>query len=150
MKKYIINEDTIALIKKNNSTLIIEDKRKLLITKKLLTILDESCKFYGSNYKGRITAISELINSKYKTPILINEISSLIFFPTGSLRNENVMYFNYKKIIKYDEFYGIIRIYLSNNIMLTSKISKYSLNEQLLKCLLINNILYSRKNRENL
>lgn len=145
MKRYIINNSTIALIKKNSNTLIIEEKKTILSKRNIMSIINESCKFYGSDYKGRISAIREFINSKYKIPILINENNNLIFFPTESIRNENVIFINYKKVLKYENFNDYIRIKLTNNIMLTTKISKYSFNEQLLKCLLINNIINNRK-----
>ena len=145
MKNYIINKNTCAIVKKNKNTLIIEDEKVFLVNSSILTIINNSCKYYGSDYRGSLNSVNCILRSKYKNPILINENYNLILFPTESIRNNNAMFINYKKIINYDLYYDIIRIFFTNKIMLTTKISKYIFSEQLLKCVIFNNILNLRK-----
>ncbi len=95
MKKYIINKKTCVLIKKSQRTLIIEDNNTFYVEKNIKSVINDSCKYYGSNYKGRIEAVGELLNTKYKNPILLNGKKGLIIFPTGSIRNNEVMFINY-------------------------------------------------------
>lgn len=146
MKKYIINKRTCILIKKDKDTLVIEDNKTFYVEKNIRSIINDSCKYYGANYKGRIEAANEFLNTKYKNPIIINANNSLILFPTSSIRNDDVMFINYKKIVKYEIYYNLGKIFLINDIVVTTKISNYTLNEQLVKCILLNNLLNRRNN----
>lgn len=78
MKDYVINQKTLAIIKENTLTRIIEVDNSLVINKNILKIIDSSCRYYGSSYKGRIEGSKNILKNKYKLPILIND--NLLFF----------------------------------------------------------------------
>ena len=146
MNKYIINKNTCLLLKKDNRTLVIEDNRTFYVDKNIKSILNESCKYYGSNYRGRLDSVNEILETKYKNPVLINAKTNLILFPTESIRKNGVMFINYQKIIKYELYFNLVKIILINDIIITTKVSKYILSEQLVKCVLFNNLLIYRNN----
>lgn len=147
MNKYIINKNTCILLKKDKRTLVIEDNKTFFVNKSIKSILNESCKYYGSNYKGRLDSVNDILDTKYKNPILINAKTNLIFFPTESIRKSSVMFINYQKIIKYEMYFNLVKIFLINDIIITTNVSKYILSEQLVKCILFNNLLIYRNNR---
>ena len=82
MNNYEINEDTYAIISDDiGKTKIIEKNSDYIINNDAYKVMDESCKYYGSSYKGRLEAAKILLNCSYKLPILVEESSVLIFFP---------------------------------------------------------------------
>ena len=82
MNNYEINEETYAIISQDiGKTEIIEKSNDYIIDNDAYKVMDESCKYYGSSYKGRLEAAKILLNCSYKLPILVEESSVLIFFP---------------------------------------------------------------------
>lgn len=151
MNNYIINNRTIALFKDKSNTVVFEEDKKLYVKLSIGKILDNSCRYYGSTHKGRTNGIKEMLKSKYNNPILIEESKNLILFPTESIRNESYALFAYQKIINYEQKEGNkLEILCSNNIMLTINYTKTRLERQIVKCIILNNILNERKRMKSL
>ncbi len=127
MNNYEINIETLAIFpygKKKSK--IIEMKREIIVDCSPINIINNSCKFFGSSYKGRLYGTKNIIGIDYKSPILIEESKKVIFFPTKSPRvlscawisSNNIQ--SYEKITKGTEikFYGgkKIKIELSYGI----------------------------------
>ena len=67
MKEYEINEETMAIIPINYyKTLVKEYDREYVVEKNAYEIMEDSCEYYGSSYKGRLTAAKKILNSSYK------------------------------------------------------------------------------------
>ena len=85
MKNYEINDETYAVISQElGKTKIIEKEKDYDVEKDAYKVMDESCRYYGSSYQGRVVASKELLNCSYKLPIIVEESSVLVFFPIKS------------------------------------------------------------------
>lgn len=149
MTEYEINEDTIAVIPINYySTKIIEIENEYIINKNAYEIMDDSCKYYGSTYKGRLAASKKILDCAYKLPILVEESRNIIFFPTKSSLEDDCSWINYdyiKNIIK--EQNGSI-IKLINNKDIVLNVSKLSLENQISRSTRLGYIIQKRINNK--
>lgn len=147
MQKYIISNKTL-LIKPigSNRSRIIEDYITYEINKSVLEIVDESCKFYGSSFLGRCKSTEYLVGIKYKCPIIISEVSKLIFFPTESWRNQDCIWINYDKIKKYYSLKSkAIRLEFLSGKIVDINITNYVFSNQLFKASRLDAIVKSKK-----
>ncbi len=89
MEKYELNIDTMAIIPLNSKeTKIIEKDGEYIISSSSMKIIDDGCRFFGSSYVGRSEGTKSMIGVNYKAPIIIEETTPIIFFPTLSPRLE--------------------------------------------------------------
>lgn len=148
MKEYEINEETMAVIPINYyQTLIKEYDNEYIIDKKAYQIMEESCEYYGSTYKGRLTASKKMLNSSYKLPIMIEESENIIFFPTKSSLLEDCCWINYNFIKKYEKDNKKVKIIFKNNEEISIDMSKLSLENQISRSSMLE--LISRKRKIN-
>ena len=147
MKDYEINEDTIAVIPIGyERTKIIELENEYIIEKKAYKVMDESCIFYGSTYKGRLAAAKKILECSYKLPILVEESQNIIFFPTKSSLEEDCCWINFnyvKNVIKNDKKCTINFI---NDKRLDFSISKLSIENQIARSTKLSYVLQKRMN----
>lgn len=87
MDSYEINKNTVALIPKENKTIVYEVDNSFVVNKSPLKIVEESCEYFGSSLEGRQTGTSALVGFTHKVPVIIEESFDLIFFPTLSPKN---------------------------------------------------------------
>ena len=113
-----------------------------LFIENLFNIIDESCKYYGSSYKGRCKSTEYLMGIKKKVPIIISESKKIIFFPTMALKNKNCIWFNLNSIDKYFSTTDLLlNVKLINGSNITINCSNYVFNNQYLKALRLKSIL---------
>ena len=149
MEFYEINDDTIAIIPiEYNKTRVIEIKNEYLVEKNAYMVMDESCKYYGSTYKGRIKAAKEILNCSYKIPILVEESHNIVFFPTKSSLEEDCCWinFNYIKNIEKQENRCIIKFI--NDKQISFDVSKLSIENQIARSTMLSYIIDQRKNKQ--
>ena len=102
---YEIGEDTLAIISDGFSrTKIIEKDQEFVVEKSAFSIMEDSCEYYGSTYKGRVNAVKKLLKFNYKTPVLIEESRKIIFFPTKSYLLDDCSWINYNYIKKWNSY----------------------------------------------
>ena len=146
MKYYEINDDTIAVMPiDENKTKIIEKENEYIVDKSAYLIMDESCKYYGSSYKGRLSAAKEILDCSYKIPILVEESQNIVFFPTKSSLEADCSWLNFnyiKQIKKLDKKSLII---FTNNKKLLLDISKLSIENQIARSTRLSYIIEQRK-----
>ncbi len=143
---YIINKNTLALLYvEKKVTKVIEKNSTFLIRNNILKIIKESCKFYGSTYIGRIEGTKTLIDINYKIPIILEETRNMIFFPTSSPRDNACAWISLKNIDSYKKKGCKTVIIFKNNYKLLLNISTHILEKQMLKSLLLETKLRSRK-----
>ena len=148
MKEYEINEETMAIIPINYyQTLVKEIDNEYIIDKKAYEIMEDSCEYYGSSYKGRLTAAKKILNSSYKIPIIIEESENIIFFPTKSSLLEDCCWINYNFIKKYDKNGKKVKVIFKNNEEIDIDMSKLSLENQISRSSMLE--LVSRKRKIN-
>ena len=146
MSEFIINEETVALRKDENKTIIYNVDNCLVINKNLKNILNTNCLYYGSDLNGRRRSAQRLLNMKYKVPIIISDINNYILISIGSLRDNNCLLIMLNKIIEKDNYLKIICAFNQEFVV---NISKYSFEKLLINAIKLNNLLKWRKNVNN-
>ena len=147
MKNYEINEDTIAIIPiEYEKTKVIEKNNEYIIEEKAYNVMDENCKYYGSTYVGRLKAAKDILNCSYKLPILVEESSLLIFFPTKSSLESDCCWINFNLIKNVDKIDNKSLINFSNDKELIVDSSKLSIENQISRSARLGYIINQRKN----
>ena len=147
MNNYEINENTMAVISLNqNESKIIEKDREYSIKKSGYDVMDNSCQYFGSSYQGRVDGSRSILNAKYKLPIVVEESKNLIFFPTESPDLETCSWLSLKDIEKVVEIEGKTIVLFKNDLEVESPISKFSIENQILRASRLEYILRDRKN----
>ena len=132
MKDYEINEETMAIIPLNyNQTMIKEVNNEYIIDKSAYKIMEDSCEYYGTTYKGRLKAAQKLLDTNYKVPIIVEESENIVFFPTKSSLLEDCCWINYNFIKSYEKNGNSTKVYFNNQESIDFDISKLSLENQI-------------------
>ena len=102
MKEYEINKETRAIIAINDEiSKVYEINKVFYVYLPTIKIIDDSCKYFGSSYSGRVEGTKNLLNISYKAPIIIEERSKIIFFPTSSPRINTCSWISLNNIQSY-------------------------------------------------
>lgn len=148
MDNYIINSNTIAVIGIDNNTCkVIEIDDEKIINKSSFSVIEESCLYYGSSYQGRVDAANVLIFNSYKVPIVVESVNNLVFFPTISPNSSLCMWISIDMVFNniVDKDTNSCRIIFKNNKEITTNLSKYSMENQMLKSYILYSIMKTRK-----
>ncbi len=146
MEFYEINDDTMAIIPMEyGKTKAIETKNEYLIEKNAYVIMDESCKYYGSTYKGRLKAAKEILNCSYKLPILVEESHNIVFFPTKSSLEEDCCWINFNYVKNVEKYDDKCIINFINNKQMMFDVSKLSIENQITRSTKLSYIIDQRK-----
>lgn len=149
MNNYEINDETLAIIPKNNKITIVYEKYNcFIINQNIKDIINNSCKYYGSTFEGRKVASSSILKVNYKVPIMIEESNNIVFFPTTSLRNNNCSWISLNNIEKYERNYRGSKILFNNGKTLIIPISYGILNNQILRSSRLIYLLDERKTKK--
>lgn len=146
MDNYIINNNTIAILKENKKTIIYNVDNIKVINKNIKKVLEDNCNFYGSSLNGRKKSAKIILNIKYKVPISISNDNNYILLQIDSLRNKKCLFIMLNKIIDYKIIDNILTIICLNNNNFKINISKYSFEKMFINGIKLNNILKWRKN----
>lgn len=147
MEIYIINEETIALLPiDNETTKVIEQKEVIIVKKKIINIIKDSCKFYGCTYLGRKKGSKDLLGIDYKLPIIIEESKNIICFPTSSTRSFECNWILLNKIKDYRKLDKKTIVLLENGQFLLIDCSYYKFNKEYLNAIKLDLILNKKKN----
>lgn len=144
---YEINSSTLAIIPITATvSRIIEFDDIFEVSKSTTDIIDDSCRFFGSSYLGRHEGTKQMIGVNYKSPIIIEESTSMIFFPTSSPRFDNCFWISLNNI----DTYLRSRVNKSSIMFKGGKkidldISFGSLENQILRATRLESVLRQRK-----
>lgn len=94
-------------------------------------ILDASCIYYGSSFKGRIKGSQGLLNKMYKLPIVISEKNNILFFPI-KLKDES-WWINFNLVDNFSNYQNGIMVFFKNGSKINIPISYTIFNNQMLK-----------------
>lgn len=145
-EKYEINSNTLAVIGlKDGQTKIIEYDSEFILKEKAYEVMEHSCNYFGSSYSGRVNGSKNILGCNYKVPIIVEETSDLIFFPTTSPDIDECCWFSLNSIDLLKNEENNTRIYLKNGKKIDSKISKNSLENQLLRATRLKYLINERK-----
>lgn len=144
---YEVNKNTLALIPvtEGNKCKVIEERRQYNLNTPSFKVIEHSCDYFGVSYKSRVGGSKKITKAVYKSPVLIEETSKLVFFPVTSPSRGDAMWISYNNILDYykssDNTSTIIRF--KNGYKLEIPVSYYSFNNQYMKacrlCASLNN-----------
>ncbi len=145
--KYEINEGTLAIMPMDsNMSKVLEDEVEYVIEENPYQIMEESCRYFGSSYKGRKEGAKSILGDGYKIPILVEDGRSIVFFPTVSPDDRNCIWLassRIRNIESIDELSS--RIIFDNNQEIEIPISYRSLQNQLLRATRLESVVRNRK-----
>ena len=148
MDNYKINNKTMAIIPiSKNKSQVIEEKREFFVNEKPLTIIENSCEYFGSSLTGRQVGSISIIGSSYKIPIVIEETNNIIFFPTLAAKSNECCWISLSKIENYVKTNYFSKILFKNGYELFLDVSINILKNQIYKSRLLDYTLKKRKNR---
>ncbi len=144
---YEISEGTLAIVPENEDTSkVLEDNKEYVIDKNPFQIMDESCKYFGSSYNGRKEGSKSILGVDYKVPIIVEDSSNLVFFPTISPRDPQCAWIAAKQVKYYEELEtGDLKIIFENDKEMVLPISYRSFQNQLLRATRLESIIRNRK-----
>ncbi len=146
--KYEISNGTLAIVpNEDDNSLIYEDNERFIVEETPFKIMEESCKYFGSTYKGRKDSAKEILGAEYKIPVVIEDSTNLIIFPTTSPQAEDCAWIclnRVKNISKVDSFNT--KIVFDNDRELIVPCSYRSIENQLSRASRLDVILRKRKN----
>ncbi|MBE6152182.1 MAG: hypothetical protein E7165_02580 [Firmicutes bacterium] len=147
---YEINSSTLAIISIDDfSCKVLEEEAEYIVNKPSFDVIDDSCKYFGSSYKGRYEGTKSLIGMNYKLPIIIEESRNIIFFPTSSPQVNDCCWISLNKISDYYVENDNVYIFFKNHSKLKLNISFFTLENQILRASRLESVLRHRKNNEN-
>ncbi|MBR1817737.1 MAG: competence protein ComK [Bacilli bacterium] len=148
MMEYEINEETLALIAVGEEcTEVYEQNQIFYVNKNVNEVMEDSCLYFGSTLEGRVKGTERLIGIHYKTPVIVEESSEMIFFPTCSARyhKENA-WISLRHIKSYYKDGGNqSMIEFQNGVKIPINISFGSLDNQILRATRLESALRGRK-----
>ena len=82
---YEISKGTLAVVPNEcNGSLIYEDKDRYIVKQTPYQVMESSCLYFGSSYKGRKEGTKNILGAEYKVPIIVDDSDNIIVFPTTS------------------------------------------------------------------
>ena len=149
MRDYEINKNTVALINVGiNKTQVVEDDNIFYINSSANKIMEKSCEYFGSSLSGRQRGTISLTGISHKSPIVVEEESMLIFFPTSSPRLNNCSWISTKNIKNYYKNKDIVIIEYESGQKIKLNISYGIIDNQILRSALLEKNLINRKNKQ--
>lgn len=156
--EYEINNETLAIIPVNpGSSKVYESDNQYLIPNNTLSVIEHSCEYFGSTYQGRYAGTKSISGLTHKSPIIIEELSRIIFFPTTSPNNPECAWISLNNILSFQagDTSNTSVIYFKNGNSLVVNISLNSLKNQIfrasrLKCLFDDRINDMQKKYKNI
>ena len=146
--KYEISKGTLAILpNEKNSSVVYEDEERYIIKQTPFEIMEESCKYFGSTYEGRKDGAREMLGAEYKVPIVIEDSSNLIVFPTTSPLSDDCVWINLKRVEKIEKIdANNTKIIFDNKTEIIVDSSYRTIENQLSRASRLDLILRNHKN----
>ena len=147
IKQYEFSKGTLAIVPNDeNTSLVYEDNERYVVENNPFHIMEDSCRYFGSSYEGRKVGAKTILGAEYKVPIIIEDSSNLIVFPTTSPTSDDCYWLclNRIKNIEKVDLYST-RIIFDNNREIIVPCSFRSIENQLSRASRLEFILNKRK-----
>ena len=146
--KYEISKGTLAILpNEKNSSVVYEDDERYIIKQTPFKIMEDSCKYFGSTYEGRKDGAREMLGAEYKVPIVIEDSSNLIVFPTTSPLSEDCVWISLKRVEKIEKIdANNTKIIFDNKTEIIVDSSYRTIENQLSRASRLDLILRNHKN----
>ena len=146
LEEYEITKNTLAIIPIDSKrSEVYEYEETYVINKNSTKIIDDSCKFFGSSLNGRHEGTKNLIGVTHKSPIIVEETNSMIFFPTKSPRISHCSWISLNNLENYNKNNGKTQLCFKNGKKLDVDTSYNSIENQVLRSSRLESILRKRK-----
>ena len=148
MDNYKINNKTLAIVPiSDNKTKIYENNNVIVVENSVKNLIEENCRYYGSSYRGRKQGTSDLIGVTHKSPIIIEESSDIIFFPTCSPRLKTCSWISLNNIESFKQYQMESIITFQNNLKLKIPVSSKIINNQVLRATRLESVHQRRQQK---
>ena len=148
LSSYTINKKTLAIVPiSDNKTKIYESNNVIVVAEPVKKLIEDNCRYYGSSYDGRKKGTSDLIGVTHKSPIVIEDSTGIIFFPTCSPRLKNCSWISLNNIDTYKKYNTESMITFQNNLTLKIPVSSKIINNQILRATRLEVVYQKRKNK---
>ena len=101
MNNYLINENTVAILKNNDKIQVINVDNSIVININLKRLINNNCLIYGSNLEGRKKFAEKILEKKYKLPIIISLEKKIILLQINAFRDEECLFIVGNKVLNY-------------------------------------------------
>lgn len=146
MQSYEINKETLALLSIDSKrTKVLEYNNEFIVDEPTNKIMESSCEFFGSSLIGRQKGTKKLINVTHKAPVIVEESSEMIFFPTTSPRLDKCSWISLKNIKNYYKDNNKMVIVFKNDSKLRLNITYGIIDNQILRSARLESVLRNRK-----
>lgn len=143
---YEINDETLAVMSfDEDKSRIIESDDDYVVNEIPYSIMENSCKYFGSSFEGRVFGSKDILGSIYKTPIIVEESKDLIFFPTEALSSPNVAWISYKRIKNVEKYGRRTKVIFDNDESVVVNCPYFSIKNQIFRCNMLETISKNRK-----
>ena len=145
---YEISKGTLAILPNNKEdSLVYEDNDRYIINQTPFSIMEESCKYFGSTYEGRKNGAREILGAEYKVPIVVEDSDNLIVFPTTSPLADDCVWVSLKRVKKLEKMeFNSTKIVFDNDREIIVNCSYRSIENQLSRASRLDIILRNHKN----
>lgn len=147
---YEINKSTCAIIPVEKGKIKIIGERDYKLEGCVMDAIEYGCCFYGSSFAGRVEGSKFLLGSFYKLPIIMEEESETIFFPTHSYRHAKCSWIALGKIHEYVKCGYNVKIVFNNGKTLILPVSYDSLETQIFRATKLLLTLKHRKEKNRI
>lgn len=147
LSEYLITSSTIMVKSIDSNNSMIYDFAGEFVSKiDTNKIVESSCNFYGSSYDARLKWSREILRTRIKLPVIIEESKNIIFFPTRSISNDDCIWLSYNNIDRIEKYGNSTNIYFNDNRIYLIDVSYDIIERQMYNCMRLEKELLSRKN----
>jgi Genetic competence transcription factor len=152
-EKCIVNGETMAILpfRKEHHLYakILETSGERIVPIRPVYVIDQSCRYYGSSFKGRVEGSKGLLGITKKLPIVIDPANSLYFFPTHSPARHQCAWFSHSHISRFMKTdSNCTEVIFRNGQKIVADISPSSFSHQFYKTAHLRTIISSRIEQE--
>ncbi|KKI93690.1 hypothetical protein WQ54_02675 [Bacillus sp. SA1-12] len=124
---------------------IIECEEELVVHKRPMDVIDQSCRYFGSSYSGRKEGTKDLVKITRKSPIVIDPANSIYFFPTTSSTKTHCVWLSHGYVKEYSKAkHDNTLVTFINGKTITLPLSVGSFENQLFRTAQLRTIITSR------
>ncbi len=145
---YVINYETLVIMPYGDKkSKVYEFDEIFIVNKDVLSIINDSCLYFGSSLSGRREGTMSLMNCEIKVPIIIEDSQNLIVFPTSSYKNTKNIWISYNNLLKYSKNdCKSTLLYFKQNNKIVVDIRYNIIDNQIIRCIKLEAIIKKRKN----
>ncbi|WP_235848474.1 competence protein ComK [Litchfieldia alkalitelluris] len=149
VEDYEVNPYTMAIVPLQSGrkiySIVLEKDEEIIVKMKPLDIVDRSCRYFGSSYKGRKEGTRELMGITHKPPIIVEPSHQIFLFPTVSPTSADCTWLSHSHIYSHSTAgNGTTKITFQNKKSMHVNISKGSFENQFFQTAQLRTIITSR------